>query len=68
MARTRRHKHHGRKSRSSWAVMGAFMASAALAPPLVTTAQATDLARRLASLRVAVPGETRLARLKRPRP
>ena len=62
MPRTRRHKHHGRKSRSNWAIMGAFMASAAFAPPLAAKAHATDLGRRLESLRIAVPGETRLAR------
>ena len=62
MARARRHKHHSRKSRSNWAVMGAFVASAAFAPRLAAPAHATDLARRLESLRIAVPGETRLAR------
>jgi catecholate siderophore receptor len=62
MARTRRHKHHGRKSRSNWAVVGAFMASAAFAPPFARPAHATDLARRLESMRIAVPAETSLAR------
>ena len=41
--------------------MGAFVASAAFAPPLVRPAHATDLTRRLESLRIAVPAETRLA-------
>ena len=59
MARTRRHKHHSRKSRSNWAVMGAFVASAAFAPPLAAPAHATELTRRLESLRIAVPAETR---------
>ena len=42
--------------------MGAFVASAALAPPLALPAHATELARRLESLRIAVPAETGLAR------
>ena len=37
MARIRRHKHHSRKSRSNWALMGAFVASAAFAPPARVT-------------------------------
>ena len=62
MARSRRHKHHARKSRSNWAVMGAFMASAAFAPPLARSADAAEFARRLESLRIAVPAETLLSR------
>src|SRR5688572_12009372 len=62
MARARRHKHQSRKSRSNWAVVGAFMASAAFAPQVAGPAHAADLGRRLESLRIAVPGETRLAR------
>jgi catecholate siderophore receptor len=62
MARVTRHKHHSRKSRSHWAVMGAFVASAAFSPRLAGPAHAADLGRRLESLRIAVPGETRLAR------
>ena len=42
--------------------MGAFVASAAFAPRLAGPAHAADLGRRLESLRIAVPGETRLAR------
>jgi catecholate siderophore receptor len=42
--------------------MGAFMASAALVPPFARSAHATDLARRLESMRIAVPAETSLAR------
>ena len=42
--------------------MGAFVASTALAPSLAATAHATELARRLESLRIAVPAETLLAR------
>jgi catecholate siderophore receptor len=61
MARTHRHKHHSRKSRSNWAVVGAFMASATIAPSLAARADAGALARRLEQLRLAVPGETRLA-------
>ncbi len=56
MARVRRHKHHSRKSRSNWAVMGAFVASAAFAPRLAQPAHAAELGRRLESLRIAVPG------------
>ena len=41
--------------------MGAFMASA-FAPPAARSADAGDIVRRLESLRIAVPGETRLAR------
>jgi catecholate siderophore receptor len=61
MARVHRHKHHSRKSRSNWALMGAFVASAALAPQLALSAHATELERRLESLRIAVPAETRFA-------
>ncbi len=42
--------------------MGAFVASAAFAPRLAEPAHAADLGRKLESLRIAVPGETRLAR------
>ena len=42
--------------------MGAFVASAAFAPPFARPVHATDLARRLESLRIAVPSETFLAR------
>ena len=42
--------------------MGAFVASAAFAPPMAQSAQATDLSRRLESLRIAVPSETSLGR------
>ena len=42
--------------------MGAFVASAAFAPPLALSAHATELTRRLESLRVAVPAETSRAR------
>jgi catecholate siderophore receptor len=62
MARTFRHKHHSRKSRSNWAVLGAFVASAGLAPTLAPPAAAAELGRRLESLRIAVPGETQRAR------
>ena len=62
MARVSRHKHHSRKSRSSWAVMGAFVASAALTPQMAARAEGVELSRRLEALRIAVPGETRLAR------
>ena len=41
MARVTRHKHHSRKSRSNWAVMGAFVASAAFAPRLRWAAHAS---------------------------
>src|SRR5262245_39661380 len=61
MARSRRHKHHSRKSRSGWAVMGAFVASATLAPRAATPVQAAELTRRLVSFRITVPGETSLA-------
>ena len=57
MARITRHKHHSRKSRSQW-IVGAFVASTAFAG----TATASELNRRLESLRIAVPAETRLAR------
>jgi catecholate siderophore receptor len=40
--------------------MGAFVASAAFAPPLVRPTHASDLTSRLESLRIAVPAETRL--------
>ena len=60
MARVTRHKHHSKKSRSGWAFMGAVVASATLTPGLATPARANDLARRLESLRFAVPGETGL--------
>ena len=62
MARVRRHKHHSRKSRSNWALTGAFVASAAFAPSLASPAHATELGRRLELLRIAVPAETLLAR------
>jgi catecholate siderophore receptor len=62
MARTRRHKHQSRKSRSHWAVTGVFVASTALAPSLASAAHPTELGRRLESLRIAVPAETLLAR------
>jgi catecholate siderophore receptor len=42
--------------------MGAFVASAAFAPPVALPAHATELARRLELLRVAVPAETSRAR------
>jgi catecholate siderophore receptor len=58
MARLPRHKHHGRKSRSNWAVMGAFMASAAFVPRLAATVDAAELKRSLEHLRIAVPSET----------
>ena len=61
MARITRHRHHSRKSRSGWALMGAVVTSATLAPGLATPARANDFTRRLESLRFAVPGETRLA-------
>ena len=50
MARARRHKHHSRKSRSNWAVMGAFVASAAFAPH-ARRARARRGARRAGSSR-----------------
>ena len=62
MARTPRHKHHSRKARSNWAFAGAFVASTAFVPSMITPLQARDLSRRLESLRIVVPGETRLAR------
>src|SRR5688572_20250251 len=62
MARVPRHKHHSRKSRSNWAVMGACVASAAFAPRSATPAQAAELARRLEPLRIVVPAEIQLAR------
>jgi catecholate siderophore receptor len=42
--------------------MGAFVASAAFAPPLAAPAHATELGRRLESLRIPVPSETARAR------
>ena len=63
MARVRRHKHHTRKSRSKWAVVGAFVASATLSPRLASPIEAIELERRLTQLRIAVPAETRLMRL-----
>ena len=42
--------------------MGAFVASAALAPRSVAPAHAAELGRRLEPLRIAVPAETQLAR------
>lgn len=63
MARVQRHKHQTRRSRSNWAVVGAFVASATLSPRLASPAQAVELERRLAHLRIAVPGETQLLRL-----
>jgi catecholate siderophore receptor len=62
MARLRRHKHHSRKSRSSWALTGAFVASAAFAPHIASPAHCKELGRRLELLRIAVPAETLLAR------
>ncbi|HUP41027.1 MAG TPA: TonB-dependent receptor plug domain-containing protein, partial [Vicinamibacterales bacterium] len=62
MARIRRHKHHSRKSRSNWAVMGAFVASAAFAPRAAVLAHGAELERRLATLRIAVPAETPMGR------
>jgi catecholate siderophore receptor len=41
--------------------MGAFVASAAFAPRLALPAHATELERRLETLRIAVPAETRFA-------
>ena len=41
--------------------MGAFVASATLAPPMAAPVESAELSRRLQSLRVAVPGETRWA-------
>jgi catecholate siderophore receptor len=61
MARVRRHKHHSRKHRSNWAVAGAFVASTAFMPRAVAPVHAAELTRRLESLRIAVPAETRLA-------
>lgn len=58
MARVRRHKHHSRKSRSNWALTGAFVASTAIAPPLALAGPDSGLERKLESLRVAVPSET----------
>ena len=60
MARAPRHKHHSRKHRSNWAVAGAFVASTAFVPRLIPQVHAAELARRLESLRIAVPAETRL--------
>ncbi|MEO5742057.1 MAG: TonB-dependent siderophore receptor [Vicinamibacterales bacterium] len=62
MARARRHKHHSRRSRSNWAVIGAFVASAAFAPRFDAAADAAELARRLEPLRIPVPAETHFAR------
>ena len=59
MARKQRHKHHSRKSRSNWAVMGAFVASAAFAPQTAATVDAAALTQQLKWLRVAVPGDAR---------
>ena len=61
MARVRRHKHHSRKHRSSWAVAGAFVASTAFVPRVTAPVHAAELAHTLSSLRIAVPAETRLA-------
>jgi catecholate siderophore receptor len=41
--------------------MGAFVASAAFAPRFAAPAHAAELSRRLESLRIVVPGETRVA-------
>ena len=41
--------------------MGAFVASATLAPRAATPAQGAELTRRLESLRIAVPGDTHIA-------
>lgn len=60
MARIPRHKHHSRKSRTNWAVMGAFVASAAFSGRTTTTVHAAELKRSLEHLRIAVPAETRL--------
>ena len=62
MARAPRHKHHSRKSRSNWAVMGAFVASAAFAPRSTAPVHAAELERRLEALRIAVPADIQLAR------
>ena len=62
MARFPRHKHHARKSRSHWAIMGAFMASAAFVPRLTATVDAAEIKRSLQHLRIAVPSETLSAR------
>jgi catecholate siderophore receptor len=63
MARVRRHKHHTRNSRSNWAVVGAFVASATLSPRFAPPAEAVELERRLTQLRIAVPAETQLMRV-----
>ena len=63
MARVRRHKHHTRKARSNWAVVGAFVASATLSPRVASPAQAVELERRLTHLRITVPAETQLMRI-----
>src|SRR5688500_7789159 len=63
MARVRRHQHHTRKSRSQWAGVGAFVASATLSPRLASPTEAIALERRLTQLRIAVPAEPQLMRL-----
>ena len=62
MARVRRHKHHSKRSRPSWAAVGAFVACAAFTPRYALAAHGPELDRRLEPLRVAVPSETSLAR------
>ena len=61
MARTPRHKHHSRRARPAWAFAGAFVASTAFVPSATAPLQARELTRRLESLRIVVPSETRLA-------
>jgi catecholate siderophore receptor len=62
MARTRRHKHHSKKSRSNWAAIGAFVASATFGARFAGGADAAEFERRLEPLRITVPAETHLAR------